>query len=75
MNNKLFDHLVLSLKEAGAIKRDEGSQCLGCPILEQFLKKMEQLPTEFSDICMSVKNLKRTQRKLFIGSPSSGFLI
>lgn len=23
MNNKLFDHLVLSLKEAGAIKRDE----------------------------------------------------
>lgn len=47
MNNKLFDHLVLSLKEAGAIKRDEiqasqaKPQTLGCLTLKQGVKKWD----------------------------------
>jgi putative transcriptional regulator len=58
MDNSLFDHLVLSIKEAGAIKRDEihASRItdLNLPDSKEVPKKMELTPIEFSDIFMAV---------------------
>jgi len=52
MDNKLFDHLVLSLKEAGAIKRDEiqASQAtdLRLPDSKAVREKMRLTQAEFS---------------------------
>lgn len=56
MDNNLFDHIVLSIKEAGAIKRDEIQASritdLNLPDSKEVPKKMELTPTEFSKIFM-----------------------
>jgi putative transcriptional regulator len=56
MDNNLFDHIVLSIKEAGAIKRDEIQASritdLNLPDSKGVPKKMELTPTEFSEIFM-----------------------
>jgi putative transcriptional regulator len=67
MNNKLFDHLVLSLKEAGAIKRDEiqASQAtdLRLPDSKAGCEKMG-LQVEFSIRLHLRKTTNRTESNL-----------